>query len=90
MSLYFKSLKLASNFPNNISNASGDKTGYKSKWGEIIMPFYMIEINENLSRFIDIEADDEESALKIARKKYKNEEIVLDSDDYVDTTFTVQ
>ena len=54
------------------------------------MPFYMIEINENLSRFIDIEAEDEESALKIAREKYKNEEIVLDSDDYVDTTFTVQ
>ncbi|MBR3281610.1 MAG: DpnD/PcfM family protein [Clostridia bacterium] len=54
------------------------------------MPFYMIEINENLSRIIDIEAEDEESTLKIAREKYKNGEIVLDSDDYVDTTFTVQ
>ena len=53
------------------------------------MPFYMIEINENLSRFIDIEAEDEESALKIAREKYKNEEIVLDSDDYKSTDFKI-
>ncbi len=53
------------------------------------MPFYMIEINEMLSRIIDIEADSKEDALKIAREKYRNEEIVLDSDDYQSTDIKI-
>ena len=51
------------------------------------MPSFKIEICTALSRVVDIEADTKEDALKIAREKYRNEEIVLDSDDYVDTEF---
>lgn len=44
---------------------------------------YKINIEEVLLRTIEIEAETEEEALKIAIKKYNKEEIILGSDDFI-------
>ncbi len=49
------------------------------------MKIFKIEIQELLSRSIDIEAENEKDALTRINEKYKNEEIVLDSFDYYET-----
>lgn len=46
---------------------------------------YKIEIKETLSRIIDIEADNEEGAIRKVREQYSSQEIILDSNDYIDT-----
>lgn len=51
---------------------------------------YKIEIKETLSRIIDVEADNEEGAIREAKKQYMNENIVLNADDYVETEFDIQ
>lgn len=43
---------------------------------------YAVEFTETLSRVVNIEADNEEDALQIARARYGEEEIVLDANDY--------
>lgn len=48
------------------------------------MPNYKIEITEVLRREVEIEADNIENAIQIITEKYKSEEIVLDSSDFVD------
>ena len=48
---------------------------------------YTIEITETLQRQIEIEANDHDEAFKIIKRKYRNGEIVLDSNDYIDTDF---
>ena len=48
-----------------------------------------IEITETLQRIIEVEATSAEDALDIIIKKYKNSEIILDADDYIDTEFNV-
>lgn len=48
------------------------------------MDTYNIEIEEVLLRVIKIEANSKEKALKLAKEKYQNEEIVLDYNDLVD------
>lgn len=45
------------------------------------MKKFNIEIEELLQRVIEIEAENKEMAIRLAEKKYKNEEIVLDSED---------
>lgn len=50
---------------------------------------YKIEIKETLSRIIDIEAENEEGAIRKAREQYKNQKIVLDSGDYIDTEINI-
>lgn len=50
---------------------------------------YKVEIRETLSRIIDIEADNEEGAIKKAREQYKNQKIILDSSDYIDTEINI-
>ena len=47
------------------------------------MTTYKIEIQELLSRIIEIEAPSAEEAIDKVRAMYKAEEIVLDWDDYV-------
>lgn len=44
---------------------------------------YKIEIQEPLSRIIEIKASSAEEAIDKVREMYKNEEIVLDGDDCV-------
>jgi len=45
---------------------------------------FKIEINENLSKIIKIQANSEEEAIEIAKSMYKNEKIILDSKDFID------
>lgn len=51
---------------------------------------YKVEVKETLSRIIDVEAENEEGALKEVTKHYKDEKIVLGVDDYVKTEFDIQ
>lgn len=43
---------------------------------------YQFEIEEKLKKTVSIEAESEEEAIDILRKKYYDEEIVLTADDY--------
>jgi hypothetical protein len=49
------------------------------------MKTFQIEIKETLSKIIEIEADSIQDAIKKVTLLYNNEEIVLSSDDYLDT-----
>ena len=60
-----------------------------TKKGSVILNIYKIEITETLQKQIEIEANSKEEAERIAKQKYQNEEIVLSSDDYVDTSISV-
>lgn len=51
------------------------------------MKKFNIEITETLQRQIEVEADSYDEALKIVKGKYRNSEIVLDSNDFIDTDF---
>lgn len=53
------------------------------------MKKYLVEITETLQKQITITANSREEAEQKVRNKYKNEEIVLDESDYIDTEFTV-
>lgn len=48
---------------------------------------YVIYITETLQKKIIIEATSMSEAIEIAAEKYYKEEIVLDSQDYLDTDF---
>jgi len=49
------------------------------------MKTFEIEIKETLSKIIGIQANSIEEAIKKATLLYNNEEIILSSDDYLDT-----
>lgn len=49
------------------------------------MKTFKIEIQEFLSKIIEIEAENIDDAVSKAKEMYQKEEIVLDSDDYVTT-----
>ncbi|HCJ51127.1 MAG: protein dpnD [Shewanella vesiculosa] len=49
------------------------------------MKTFEIEIKETLSKIIEIQANSIEDAIKKATLLYNNEEIILSSDDYLDT-----
>jgi flagellar biosynthesis regulator FlbT len=51
------------------------------------MKTFKIEIKETLSRIVEIEADDVEEALLKIQDQYKNEDIILDAADFVETAF---
>ncbi len=51
------------------------------------MKTYKIEIKETLSRIIEINADSIDDALLEVEQLYKKEEIVLDSNDFVEVNF---
>lgn len=53
------------------------------------MKKYLVEITETLQKQITIRANSREEAEQKVKEKYRNEEIVLDESDYVDTDFTV-
>jgi flagellar biosynthesis regulator FlbT len=50
---------------------------------------YNVEITETLQRIVKVSASDEREAVKLVRKQYRNEDIVLDSNDYIDTEFDI-
>lgn len=49
------------------------------------MKKYTIEITETLQKQIEVEAETNMDAIEIARKMYRNSEIVLSAEDYIDT-----
>jgi|SRR5690606_13311543 len=49
------------------------------------METFKIEIQEFLSRIIEVEAENIDEAVSKAKEMYQNEEIVLDNEDYVTT-----
>lgn len=51
------------------------------------MNIYKVEVKETLSRVVEQEADSYEEAETLVTDKYKNEEIILYSEDYVDTEY---
>ena len=53
------------------------------------MQKYQVEINETLSRIIEIEAENENDAVSKIKDLYRKEEIVLDSNDYLDTEIEI-
>ena len=50
---------------------------------------FQIEIVETMSALIEVIAEDSETALLKAREIYRNEDIVLYPDDFIDTKFNV-
>ena len=59
------------------------KSGVKS------MKKYQVEINETLSRIIEVEAENGNDAVSKIKDLYRKEEIVLDSNDYLDTKIEI-
>lgn len=53
------------------------------------MKKFTVEITETLQRQIEVEAEDENEAISKAEDMYRNEEVVLDSGDYIDTDFNI-
>lgn len=54
------------------------------------MKKFSIEVLEVLSRIVEVEASDEEDAIRQVRQKYRKCEIVLDYSDYKETEFSVK
>ena len=48
---------------------------------------YTIEITETLQKQVKIKANSQEEAERKVREQYQNNEIVLDSNDYIDTCY---
>lgn len=51
---------------------------------------YVVEITETLQKQIEIEASSAAEAIIIAKKKYREQQIVLDADHHTTTAFEVQ
>ena len=51
---------------------------------------YFVEIKETLTKVVEIEANNAEEALDVVEKQYKNSEIILVADDYVNTEMIVK
>ena len=50
---------------------------------------FQVEIVETLSTIVDVVAEDKQSALLKAQKMYRNEQVVLYPDDFIDTKFNI-
>ena len=51
---------------------------------------FSIEIIETLSKTVEIEAKDVEQALSKAQEMYRNEQVVLGSNNYLSTEFLIK
>lgn len=49
------------------------------------MSTFMVEIKETLAKVIEVQAESIEQAISIVDELYKNEKIVLDANDFIDT-----
>lgn len=56
--------------------------------GGVIMK-YRIEITEHISAIFETEADTQEQALKVIKRKYFDEKITVESEDGLDVSFRV-
>jgi len=50
---------------------------------------FLVEITETLQRRVEVEAENEADAELVVRERYRNGEIVLAGDDYVETVFNI-
>lgn len=48
---------------------------------------YKVEITETLPKTVEVEADNEKDAIHKVMKMYKNSEVILDANDFVDLDF---
>ena len=55
----------------------------------IILNTYKFEITEILQRTVCIAATDEKEAYEIIKRKYKEEDIVLDSSDFIESEIKI-
>lgn len=53
------------------------------------MKKFTVEITETLQRRVEVEAEDAFEAEDIVRAQYRNLDIVLDENDYIDTEFNI-
>jgi hypothetical protein len=56
---------------------------------EKVSQTFQIEIVETLSNIVEVIAEDKQSALLKAQEMYRNEQVVLYPDDFIDTKFVV-
>ena len=47
------------------------------------MKTFKIEVQEFLSRIVEVEANSKDEAVSLVRKLYQNQEIVLDDSDFI-------
>lgn len=50
---------------------------------------YQVEVRETLSKVVDIEASSEDEAIQLVKEQYQNEEIILDSENYIETEYEI-
>ena len=50
---------------------------------------FQVEIVETLSTIVEVVAEDEQSALLKGQEMYRNEQVVLYPDDFIDTQFNI-
>jgi hypothetical protein len=63
---------------------------YRKKRGECVMEReYQVEITETLQKIVTVKAESPNDAWKMVREMYSDEEIVLTSEDYIDTDICV-
>jgi hypothetical protein len=48
-----------------------------------------VEIMETLTKIVEIDAANDDEAINIVKKMYRNSEIIMDADDYWETEFAV-
>lgn len=53
------------------------------------MKKYTFEIEERLAKIVEITAVDEIEAMAVVRKRYFDEDIILDYNDFTDVTFSL-
>ena len=51
------------------------------------MKTFYISVTETLKRIVEVQANDKYDAIQKVSDAYHDEQIVLDSDDYIDTEF---
>ena len=65
-----------------------DKVNNKKKGKK--MKKFKVEITETLQKTVEVEADNKEEAVHKVMKMYKNEEVILNDNDFIDVDFRVQ
>ena len=50
---------------------------------------YKVLVEEKLSREVEVEAESEEEAEELVKKQYRNQDIVLDSEDFAYETIKI-
>ena len=59
------------------------------KQGKKIERIFQIEIIETLNNIVEVDAENDQEALLKVRDMYRNEEVVLYPDDFIDTKFNI-